>query len=283
MSTNTISTGTYKDLLNSDTFLDARCAAVLMKAGQEGISGWVFDIPTGESIDLDSDITDHYVESGFFVTDHAVIKPIIITLSGLKGEVLYTGPKKDSVQNALNVATSVLGSVTAYMGPLTAQASQKLSALSNEVSYAAGQAAAIKKRASNLIKYFSGEDASKNLQQKAFLDISSIMRSKQIVTVQTPWNFFGNMMIKTISVNQDQDSNDFTTFSITLKEMRIVDTKTTTFDSGTYASAIDAQSADAANVGQTQGSETKKSTLYSIATPGQSYITADGASHLGIK
>ena len=86
-------------LSDPESYLYAKTTAVLAAQGMEGIGGWMFDIPTGEDIELDADITDHYVESGSFVTDHVVLKPIIITLSGYKGELVYTHPKKDSAQH----------------------------------------------------------------------------------------------------------------------------------------------------------------------------------------
>jgi len=269
MSTNTTPTGTYKDLIDPETFLDARAAAILMRAGQEGISGWIFDIPTGEDIELNSDITDHFTESGSFATDHMVLKPIQVTLTGLRGELFYAAPKAGSLEAAFAELGTLLGVITAYLGPLTPQAAQKGAAIAGQAAYVAKQAGDIKKRASNLIKYFSGDDNSQTLQQKAFADISSMWRSKQIVTVQTPWGFFGNMAISGISVRQDANSNDYTDFSITLKEMRFVDIQITTFDAGEYTSAIDAQAAPANNIGQTQGAGVDNdSALYkAIAVP----------------
>jgi hypothetical protein len=249
MSATTIAQSSSTDLTNPDSYLDAKSGAVLAAQGKEGIGGFVFDVPTGEEIELDADITDHYVESGSFVTDHVVLKPIIITLSGYKGELVYTAPKKGGLQDAMNVATSLLGSVGAYGIPYTAQAAGKLSALTAQVGYAAGQVEAMKKRASNLAKYFGGDDSSPNLQTKALVTLQAMWDSKQILTIQTPWGFYNNMIIKSVRPKQDAESNDYTDFTVTLKEMRFVSTKTTTFDSGTYTSAIDAQKAEAAKDG----------------------------------
>ena len=196
---------------------------------------------------------DHYVESGSFINDHAVEKPVMITLTGMIGELVYTAPEAGSLEATLSNLSTKLGLVPAYLGPFTPGMTQKLSVVASAAAYAASQATAIEKRATNLIRYFKGEDSSQSLQEKAFRDLSALWKSKQVVTVQTPWGFFGNMMIKTISPKQDQQSNDYTDFSITLKEVRFVDIKVTTFDSGSYQAAIDAQNAPAANIGPTQG------------------------------
>lgn len=261
MSISTVKPGSYKGLSSPDTFLDARCATILLRANQRGISGWVFDIPTGENLDLDMDITDHYVESGSFINDHAVEKPIMITLTGMIGELVYSAPESGSLEATLSNLSTKLGLVPAYLGPFTPGMTQKLAVVASAAAYAASQATAIEKRATNLIRYFKGEDSSQSLQEKAFRDLSALWKSKQVVTVQTPWGFFGNMMIKTISPKQDQQSNDYTDFSITLKEVRFVDIKVTTFDSGAYMSAIDVQAADAANIGPVQGEDTNPDSL----------------------
>jgi hypothetical protein len=272
MSATTISQVKYRGLTNPDAYMDTRAAAVLSAQGQEGIGGWVFDIPTGESVDLDADVTDHYVENGSFVTDHVVIKPIVITLSGLKGEVLYSAPKKDSLQGILSNATSLLGAVPAYFGPLTPGAATKIAAIANAVTYAASQAAAIAKRASNLVKYFDGEDNAPNLQTKAFITLQALWKSKQIVTVQTPWGFYKSMIIQRMSAKQTQESNDYTDFTVTLKEMRFTDIKMTTFDASSYKSAIDAQAASKDTLGPVKGASVDNaSPFYSMLTPGAKY------------
>lgn len=263
-------------LSDPESYLYAKTTAVLAAQGMEGIGGWMFDIPMGEDIQLEADITDHYVESGSFVTDHVVLKPIIITLSGYKGELVYTHPEKDSAQDVLNNATSLLSSVAAYNIPLTDQAAGKLSALTNQVAYAAGQAEAIKKRGSNLVKYFNGDDDTENLQQRAFISLQAMWNSKQIMDVQTPWGFYQNMIIKNISAKQDAESNDYTDFTVTLKEMRFVDVKITTFDSGTYTSAIDAQSAAKATDGASTGTDLGPSVLKSTLAPKAPSLTSTG-------
>ena len=47
MSATTISQVKYRGLTSPEDYLDTRASAVLSAQGQEGIGGWVFDIPTG--------------------------------------------------------------------------------------------------------------------------------------------------------------------------------------------------------------------------------------------
>lgn len=264
------------DLTDPESYLYAKTTAVLAAQGYEGIGGWVFDIPMGESIDLDADITDHYVESGSFITDHVVLKPIIINLKGFKGELVYAAPKKNSLQGILSNATSLLGAVPAYFGPLTPGAATKISVIANEAQYAASQAAAIVKRGSNLIKYFSGEDDTANLQQRAFIELQALWNSKQVMIVQTPWGFYKNMLIQHVTPKQDESSNDYTDFSVTLKEMRFADVKITPFDSGFY---IDAQKIQAAEAAKNVQAGSENSAEYDTAGGGAAATDANGTLH----
>lgn len=269
MSINTIPGTVRKDLSVPESYLDAKSSAIVSAAGQEGISGWVFDISGGESIELESDITDHYTENGSFIQDHIVNKPMRVTLSGLIGELKYEAPKKGSAEGDLSALSNSLTAVTAYLGPLTPQASQKLAVAASAAAYAAGQYEAIKKRVSNLKKYFNGKDATETLQQKAFAELKAMRDSKQIVTVQTPWGFYQNMAIVSISIRQDDKTNDYSDVSVSLKEMRFASVQVTTFDSGSYQSAIDMQAAPATEVGETQGMDTSSSTLYKLFGEGR--------------
>lgn len=255
MSTDTIKVGTRNDLTEPASYLDAQASAVLRVQGINGIGGWVFDIPTGENVDLSSDITEHYTESGSFIEDNIVNKPIVITLTGYKGELVYTPPKIGTFQGDIRKLTSTLSAVGAYIGPLTPGAVQKAAQISAQVQYAAAVATDFANNSSNLVKYFYGADTGKNLQQQAFAQLSALWNSKQILTVQTPWSFFQNMAIQAVGFKQNDTQNDYSEISVTLKEMRIVDVQTTTFDAGTYKAAIDAQQAPAKANGPTQGRE----------------------------
>ena len=234
-------------------YLDEKSEAMLMVADVKGISGWMFDIPMGESISSKVSISKHYMENGSVVNDHAINEPDEITLSGLVGELVYRRPQ--GVEGALNDATSRLSAVNAYLGPMTQGATQKAALIASQAAYIANQAAAIAKRAKGVVDFFTGKDASLTLQQKAYLEITALQKTHQLVTVVTPWTVHYNMLIAQVTPSQDESSNDFSTFSVILQEARFTDIETTTFDAGNYKSAIDAQSAEAEDAGKVAGKE----------------------------
>ena len=239
--------------LSSDAkeYLDEKSQAILMIAGGRGISGWVFDIPTGESLTSKVSISKHYMEDNSVINDHAINEPDEINLTGLVGELVFRKPQ--GVEGALTEAASRLGAVNAYLGPFTQGATQKAALIASQAAYVANQAKAIAKRAGNIVDFFNGEDASLTLQQKAYFELMALQKTHQLVWVVTPWNIHYNMLISLVGARQDETTNDYTDFSVTLQSARFTGVETTTFDEGNYKSAIDAEVAKKEELGKVAG------------------------------
>lgn len=242
--------------LSSDAkeYLDEKSHIMLITSNRKGISGWVFDIPTGESLTSKASISKHYMENNSVINDHAINEPDEITLTGLVGELVFRKPQ--GVEGALNTLTSRLGAVNAYLGPFTQGATQKAAMISSQAAYVANQAKAIAKRAENVVDFFKGEDATLTLQQKAYFELMALQKTHQRTWVLTPWNIHYNMLISMVSVRQDETTNDYSDFSVTLQEARFTDVETTTFDEGNYKSAIDAEVAKKEELGKVAGKTT---------------------------
>ncbi|MGO8696001.1 MAG: phage baseplate protein [Rectinemataceae bacterium] len=266
MSFATIAQGSPPPPVDVASYLDTTSSAIVAPAGQVGISGFVFDIPREESVELVSDITEHYVESGSFINDHVVKKPIRITLSGYIGELVYSAPAPGSVAAGLAALQSALSEVDAYIGPLSPQAEQTLTKIIAAAQYAANQVAAIAKQASNVIKYFNGNFAGSSLQAQAFRKLEALWMGSQIVTVQTPWYFYPQMMIESISARQEEESEDFSDFTVVLKEVRFTDVEIATFDTNLFPPANAIQGAAATANGPTTGATVpdNESFLYAL-------------------
>jgi hypothetical protein len=97
------------------------------------------------------------------------------------------------------------------------------------------------------------------------------------MTVQTPWGFYKNMIIQHVTPKQDESSNDYTDFTVTLKEMRFASVSITTFDSGSYIDAQKIQAAEKAKTTAKAGSE--NSAMYDTAGNGAAATDAKGFLH----
>ena len=52
-----------------------------------GVNGFVFDVIDDETIQLDADITDSWIETNSTIQDHIALKPVRFTLKGYVGEL----------------------------------------------------------------------------------------------------------------------------------------------------------------------------------------------------
>lgn len=262
MSVENISVKDYSSYLDMEKYIDEKSAAVVSLPGFNGISGWVFDVPTGEEITLSADVTDHPTENGSFISDHVVVKPVMVTLSGYVGNLVYRSPQPGSIEYVADQITSKLLAVNAYLGPLTQGATQKAATITSQVSYVANQVNAIKKKATNIINFLKGAEKEPDPQTIAYHELKALWKSKQIVSLQTYWEFFGTMVITNISARHDESTDDYTDISITLKEIRLVDVETTEVQDDLFPAANTQQDAAEIDKGKIGGKEEQQSLLY---------------------
>ena len=187
--------------------------------------GWVFDIPTGENVDLESDTTDHYTEDNSFVNDHIINKPIKITLTGLIGELVFRAPK-DGFLGGLRKVSGRLGQLAALGGNYTpgfVQTVQGILGKSQAIANIANQALQQTQNVPGAVSSFYSSKI--GLQKTAYNTLYGLWRNKTIFTITTPWSDHPTMVISTIGFKQDQDSNDYSTITISFKEFRFAATK----------------------------------------------------------
>lgn len=242
------------NLLNSKAFLDQVLNVVVSPQNAEGISGWIFDIKTNEDVTLSADVTDHYTENNSFINDHVVIKPIELSLSGYIGELVYTKPQ--GIDAIINVIANSLTAVTAFAGEYSDGLAQAINQLivTNLSLNAINQNI---NRAENMLAAFDGEDIQTIKQRNAYKELKSMMFSKQLVTVQTPWDYFENFLIKGVSFTQAEDSISYSDITITLKEIRFSDVQFTAFSEELFAPRIEEQISDIEESGINKGTKAK--------------------------
>ena len=221
MSFSSLAGGASGGITNAKDFLDGKSLAKLSAKSAKGISGWEFDIPTNESVRFSSEVTDHVTENNSFISDHIVRKPVEITLSGFKGELVFERP--GGAFGILGTLNNRLESVEAYLGDYTPGAIQEIQKGINKVDSAVNEINRNLTRAQNVVDFFSGEDQTFGKQQQAYNDIKALWLSDQALTVQTPWEYFDNMFITELSFTQDETTFLMTDISVTLKEVRFAD------------------------------------------------------------
>jgi hypothetical protein len=186
--------------------------------------GFVFDIPIGESIDEESDITDHYTENNSYLNDHIVNKPLKITLGGYIGELVYKIPKGGFV-GGLRQVSARLGSLSALGGNYTpgfVHTVEKLLAKAQAMANLENQIAQQIQSAAGAISSFYGLKITS--QRQAYNTLFGLWNNKTIFTVTTPWADISPVAITAMRFSQDQDSSEYSTISVTLKLIRMAST-----------------------------------------------------------
>ena len=238
---------------------DAYSSYIVRPINAFGFGGFVFDIEGDSSATLSSDITTHYTESNTPIQDHIALKPKRYVLSTFVGE-LVDRRDEDGQTPVQNMARK-LNVVNAYL-PLFTDAAQQAVNLLN------GNRDDI--RFDGLINDAANIwGAVKNLnppipeQQKAYMYFKALWETKQLVSLQTPFEYMTNMAIETITATQSETSKYIMDFSVTLTHIRFARTETVDFEYIRKLDDIaDVQRTEAENNGRTQGTET--SILYEM-------------------
>lgn len=242
-------------------YLDDKVRAKVAPKGSRGISGWEFSIPDSEQINLSAEITDNVVESGSFISDHVVIKPKRLVLSGFVGEAVDEPPQGvDASVQALRGTLSSAGSfansipvISGYLGEYTDGMVQVIQGAVDRVEEVTGELNELVDKVDNIAGLFLDSEPSPSKQEQAYENIRALWESRQIVTVHTPWSYFDSMVIESISVTQSGDTKFMTDFSITLKEVRFAEIEKVAYDENLFPPRTEIQETPEQDQGTVEG------------------------------
>lgn len=217
-------------------------ALVTKKNPPKGISGFLFDIPETENVQHSAQITDHFTEDNYAIQDHVAFDPIRITLVGRVGNLVYTKLA------ALEFAQQVLDRLQPFglISPSKDLAARRAISEANRLASAVN---ATINAGKNLYSVLSGEPAL-NPQQSAFKVFEQYFFGRSILTVETPWKTYDNMIIENWSADQDASTIHESSFTLTFKQLRVVSTKTNV---GQLVGRVTQQKAPVVNSGTQQG------------------------------
>lgn len=198
----------------------------------------VFHYEGEQTVSLESDITDHYIENNSALQDQISIRPVLVTTHGFIGELNDVPPAALALLQTLSQKlTTISGyapglSVTALNAYNTAfQAYQTAQSVANSLS-------------STVSSLFGTK--TQNLQQAMFNQFYSYWQNRILFTVQTPWTVFNNMAIYKLRAIQSEETNVITDFEVTFKAIQ---TAQTLFSNPVQSSIAATQSASASMIG----------------------------------
>ena len=209
-----------------------------------------FDIIQEHSINLQSQITDNWLENNTVVNDHIANSPLTITLRGLAGEVVFEQSSwVKNISNKFNQtiganASNKLGAITSLLPPV-----DNITQLAkNAVNYVE----ASYKKYEGVVKRFRNQIDGQTKLQKIFLDLIKIRDSKEALSVETPFSSFESMYIQTITLRQD-NQNHIADIEVTLKQLNFTQSQTTQLNQKNREECNFIQRSDVLNHGYVQG------------------------------
>lgn len=186
-----------------------------------GVGGFVFDIEGEYTVNLSTEITDHFVEDATTIQDHIAVKPKKITLKGYVGELVYR--QDDSTNTLAQKVVRKLTTVGAYLPQMTTMAQQVLDIKENGLKAQALKNPLSSKTVNRVTDYWAfvkNMMSGQSRQQQAYMYFKALMEQKMLVSVQTPFEYMNRMAIESITAIQQEGEKYVSDFTLTLKEIR---------------------------------------------------------------
>lgn len=183
-----------------------------------------------QSVSIESDITDHYIEDNTAIQDQVALRPEIISTHGYIGELNDIPPAALAL---IKAAADKLTVISAYTPELSvsaqlayASAFQLYQVGSNAVNSAISAWSSLAGTGGTSVINGTTIDISsnQNKQQVAFQTFYGYWRKRTLFTVQTPWAVFQNCAIYKLRAIQGEETDVITDFEVTFKLIRIAST-----------------------------------------------------------
>lgn len=191
----------------------------------------VFNYEGENTVNLESDITDHFIEDNTALQDQISLKPEMVTVHGFIGELNDVVPK---ALQPLKTAADKLTVLSAYTPALTETAlvAYNEAFLAYQVATEAINAGV--SAWSSLTDFSQGTSTingqglttqlNQNKQQTAFQQFYGYWRNRTLFTVQTPWAIFQDCAILHLRAIQDAETRVITDFEVSFKLLRFAST-----------------------------------------------------------
>ncbi len=236
------------------------------------IGHW-FSTIVEDTLNLQSQITDNYIENNTAIQDHIAISPLTVTLRGYVGEVEFRPPV--SFSNFLVTGKYDEYASTDKYDPVIAEKLSPLSALLppvDNVTKMAKNAAQYVETSFNRYKRIykqlnslgkkGQKQATESVQQYTAQRLKEMWENRTLVEVISPYGFYENMAIQSISFIQGNTTTQ-SELSVTLKQINYATTRTTKPNDKVMAIYNACQRTEEANHGKAQGVEVNRDSILS--------------------
>ena len=186
-----------------------------------GIAGFTAMAMVDQAVTLKSEAPVYYLEDGSAAQDHIILKPESIRITGEVGDVWVSPDSFKTTQAAL---VSNVGKITSYL-PAQAQAmQQKAAALINDVEDKLRQIDGYMADGAQALSFLGlkADPSPKTVQEEFIGAMKQLFRTKQLFSVDMPFERYENMYIETLVMTKGNQSNSIK-YDLTATKIRIAD------------------------------------------------------------
>ena len=200
--------------LNTLVLQNSRLAIVRPNNPPPGVAGYLFNIVTDDAVDLESDISDHWLEDNTPVQDHIALKPETVSVRGLVAELASVQPAQPRISQTPNPLPYVPGFLPTFT-PGAVQTAVQLAIAP------ARQKAAISdsQSLSEFYKSRAPQQPSQTRQSYVFGYFYQLWKGRQIFSVETPWGIWNDMAILSLNGTQGEETRTVSEFRIQFKRI----------------------------------------------------------------
>lgn len=213
-----------------------------------------FDITGNETISFQSDVTDNYTESNVSYQDHITMKPIIYTVEGEVGELVWY--KNDSLESLLGGVEAKLTTLTTFLPSV----SKKMYSVMDKATKVINLVDSVDNFVSRILQLESADETDTK-QRKIYHHLWLLWQARTPINITTPWRKLQNYVITNVEFSQLSSTRDKTRVRISFKEFRQTSLKdTTSFNIKKYQSRAFLQKEEPVTLGTTTGAVMSKNT-----------------------
>lgn len=194
---------------------------------------FLFNYEGEQSAQLESDITDHYIEDNTALQDQISLKPIIINTHGFIGELNDIAPPALAPVKAIAQKLTIISAYTPVLSTSALiaynTAFQLYQVGQNAVNSAVAAWSSINGTGGESVisgnsNFPIATEPNQTKQQQAFQQLFGYWNARTLFTIQTPWAVFQNMAIKSMRPVQSAEDMYITDFEMSFKQIRIAQT-----------------------------------------------------------
>ena len=255
----------WKDSISAENIID-----YIFEPEDKQLTSLKLQIVGNETISMASDITDNYVENNVALQDHISIKPMIYTIEGEVGELVWYSRAGSN---------DIFGTVVNKLQPVVAFApalSKKASKVQDKALKVLSVVDSIDNYATRLWNMFDKYEQNSE-QKKIYKYLLGLWKDRTPLCIKTPWSKLSNFVIQNIEVGQSDRSREKSRIKISFKEFKTVKRKNATFNANKFLGRALAQNSSIVDKGTTSG----VTATIKEAKAKQWFPTSEGKANLG--